>query len=171
MICRPATQADLDALVSVQERGGIAGLAHIFPQDEHPFPRAEIRRRWAGELDNPQVRAFVCTGNVDDSHGADDDTVTGFAATRENELLHFGTTPESWGSGLAQAFHDTVVAGLVRDLPSEHSYLRLRVFEANRRARRFYERLGWTESGRRTRTLFAPHPVLVEYRRPVGRGD
>jgi RimJ/RimL family protein N-acetyltransferase len=37
------------------------------------------------------------------------------------------------------------------------------VFEGNRRARRFYEKLGWTPTGRTSRTTFAPYPVLLEY--------
>ena len=46
--------------------------------------------------------------------------------------------------------------------PTDH--LRLRVFEANRRARRFYAKLGWAETEGVTRSTFEPHPVLIEYR-------
>ena len=85
--------------------------------------------------------------------------IVGFAATRGEELLHFGTAVETWGSGLAAWLHDAVVA----TYPSVTGPLRLRVFAENRRARRFYEKLGWLATGRESRTSFPPHPVLVEY--------
>jgi hypothetical protein len=47
----------------------------------------------------------------------------------------------------------------------------LRVFEENRWARRFYERRAWLATGERTRTSFAPHPVLVHYARPLAPRD
>jgi RimJ/RimL family protein N-acetyltransferase len=42
--------------------------------------------------------------------------------------------------------------------------VRLRVFAGNHRARRFYEKLGWKETGVESRTSFPPHPTLLEYR-------
>ena len=41
------------------------------------------------------------------------------------------------------------------------------VFTDNRRARRFYERLGWDASGSERRSGFAPFAVLLQYRRRV----
>lgn len=154
-IVRRATADDLEALLDVQEEGAVAGLAHIFPQDAHPFPRAALRRRWTEELDDPATQVYV---SVDDT-GA----LTGFAATRGDELLHFGTAVHTWGTGAAQTLHDALLCELSSTSPVGSGNLRLRVFEANRRARRFYEKLGWTETGQRTRTSFPPHPVLVEY--------
>lgn len=134
------------------------GLAHIFPQDVHPFPRETVRQRWEAEFADPATRVYVA---VDDGK-----TVVGFAATRGNELLHFGTAVHTWGTGVAQQLHDAVLDDLMKGR-REPRHIRLRVFEDNTRARRFYERLGWTPTGERTRTTFPPHPVLVEYRRAV----
>ena len=156
MMLRRATIDDVHALVDVQEHGAIASLSHIFPQATYPFPRAEVLHRWRGEIADPQIHTYVST----DAAGR----ISGFAATRAAELLHFGTAVETWGSGLAQELHDAVLDELKATAPT--GYIWLRVFEANMRARRFYERLGWTRSGRRTRTTFAPYPVLLEYRRP-----
>jgi hypothetical protein len=39
----------------------------------------------------------------------------------------------------------------------------LRVFVQNHRARRFYEKLDWRNTGRLSGSTVAPHPVLVEY--------
>ena len=148
---RPMAPTDLPDLVVVQEQGAVAGLANVFPQESHPFPRGDVMSRWREELGDPQIAAFVAV----DPRGR----LRGFAACRADELLHFGTAVETWGSGLASWLHDELVA----TYPPELACLRLRVFEENRRARRFYEKLGWTSTGRESRSTFAPHPVLVEY--------
>ena len=153
MELRPASTQDLEALVAVQEAGAVAALGHIFPQDEHPFPREVVRRRWAAELADPDVAVYVCT----DGAGS----ITGFAALRGDELLHFGTAPRTWGSGLAARLHDA----LLSSLPVSVTRCRLRVFSGNRRARRFYEKRGWTCTGEVTRSTFPPHPELVTYTR------
>jgi len=124
----------------------------VFPQDEFPFTPESVRHRWEQELVDPGVDCFVVT-DIDES-------VAGFAALRGDEFLHFGTALATWGSGLAGRAHDEVLArwageGLRRAW--------LRVFEGNLRARRFYERRGWEPTGERTRSGFAPHPVLLTY--------
>ena len=148
---RPMVEADLPDLVAIQERGSVAALAHVFPQESHPFPTASVLDRWRAELEDPVIAAYVAI----DREGQ----ITGFAARRGDELLHFGTSLESWGSGLASWLHDQLLATFPRDLPR----LRLRVFEENGRARRFYEKLGCTSTGRVSRSSVAPHPVLTEY--------
>jgi RimJ/RimL family protein N-acetyltransferase len=156
---RAMVLADLSDLIRVQERGAVAALGHVFPQETHPFPRQDVRSRWEAELVDPSVAAYVAT----DADG----NVVGFAARRGDELLHFGTAVETWGSGLATWLHDQLLA----TYPQELRRLRLRVFAGNIRARRLYERLGWSPTGRESRTSFPPHPVLVEYAidRPVQR--
>jgi RimJ/RimL family protein N-acetyltransferase len=162
LVVRSATPDDLDELIDVQEEGAVAGLSNIFPQDRYPFPRDAVRGRWLEELGDPATRVYVAV----DRDGA----VVGFAATRSNELLHFGTALRTWGAGTAQDLHAAVLDELARAVAAAGGdRLRLRVFEANHRARRFYERLGWAESGERTRSAFPPHAVLVEYQRPVSR--
>lgn len=81
------------------------------------------------------------------------------SARRADEVLHFGTALETCGGGLATWMHDALVARH----PPEVSQLRLRVFEGNTRARRFYEKLGWWATGAESRTSFPPHPVLLDY--------
>jgi hypothetical protein len=147
---RLMTIGDLPELLVVQERGAVAGLASVFPQDTHPFPAEIIRDRWREELGDPGVAAYVATAR---------ESVVGFAARRSDELLHFGTAVETWSSGLATWLHDELVA----TFPEEIRRLRLRVFAGNMRARRFYERLGWESTGNESRTSFPPHPVLIEY--------
>lgn len=151
MHLRPATEADLDELVGMQEVASVAALAHVFPQATHPFPRAAVLERWRTELADPATAVYVST---DDAR-----RITGFAARRHDELLHFGTAIDTWGTGLASALHD----GLLGTFPQEVSLIRLRVFEENHRARRFWEKNGWRPTGRTSRSPFAPHPVLLEH--------
>jgi RimJ/RimL family protein N-acetyltransferase len=149
---RPAVQADLTALVALQEAGAVAALAHVFPQDRYPFPREAILERWTAELQEPTISVYMST---DQAAGR----VNGFAARRDDELLHFGTAVSTWGTGLASALHDA----LVDTFPQDLDRIWLRVFDENHRARRFWAKLGWQPTGKVSRSPFAPHPVLVEY--------
>lgn len=156
---RAALPGDVEALLDVQQAGALAGLGHIFPQDRYPFPRAAVTARWRREIGDPDVCAYVWA--------AASGRILGFAATNRTELLHFGTAIDSWGSGLATRLHDAVLEEMLGVVSPGASHLRLRVFEANRRARRFYEKLGWTVTGERSRTTFPPHPELLEYTYPL----
>jgi RimJ/RimL family protein N-acetyltransferase len=158
VVVRLATADDLDALLDVQQEGAEAGLAHIFPQEQYPFPYSAVRQRWAEELDDPATHVYVCV----DGGGV----VTGFAATRADELLHFGTALRTWGTGIALQLHEALLGELARTAPARCEHLRLTVFEANTRARRFYEKLGWRATEHRTHSSFAPYAVLIEYHRP-----
>jgi RimJ/RimL family protein N-acetyltransferase len=148
-VLRTAVPADLEAIMDVQEDGSIRALAGIFPQDEYPFPRAELTARWAREIDDPAVRVLVIL---------QDDRIAGFAAVTHDQLLHFGTAARTWGSGLARAAHDEL-AGLLDPAA------RLWVLAGNHRARRFYEKVGWKPTGRSVPDDFPPHPELMEYQR------
>jgi GNAT superfamily N-acetyltransferase len=129
----------------------VLGLAEVFDQTHHPFPLDEIRDRWVAELEDRSIAAYVVTGA--------EGRVLGFAARRDDELLRFGTAPETWGSGLATWLHDALVC----TYPPEVRRLRLWVFAGNRRGRRLYEKLGWTATGDERHTSYLPHPVLLEY--------
>ena len=157
MIVRPASATDVEALVDVQQAGAVRGLAHIFPQDRYPFPREVIVQRWLDEIADPDLHVYVSA----DESGA----ITGFAATASNELRHFGTAPWWWGTGLASDLHDAMLQVFAAAAvgPTIHLY----VFEANARARRFYEKHGWRGTGTTRLTSFAPNPVLIEYERAL----
>lgn len=133
-VLRPLVPADLDDLLEVQQLGAVTGLGHIFPQDRYPFPVEAIHERWERELADPEVDCFAVVT---------DGRVVGFAATRGNELLHFGTAVETWGSGLADAAHAEVLAHLRR---RGHARAWLWCYVDNTRAVRFYLRLGWRAS-------------------------
>jgi RimJ/RimL family protein N-acetyltransferase len=155
MVLQPMHYLDVDAVLGIQEPGAIAALAEIFPQDEYPFPRAELRRRWLAEISDSDVQCFVIRPG---------EYIAGFAALRGTELLHFGTVMSTWGSGLASAAHDELLAILRRQ---GETMAWLRVFEANARARRFYVKHRWLTDGERSTSSFPPHPVLLRYERSL----
>lgn len=101
---RAMTPPDVPAVVEAQEAGAVIGLAAVFPQDEFPFPREAIARRWLEEIASSDMECLV-----------------------------------------------------VRD--------------GNERGRRFYERRGWTPTGERSRSTFAPCPELLQYERELGGPD
>ena len=146
------TVADLDALMVVQRGGAVLALGAIFPQGDFPFPTDVVRRRWEVELADPDIDSYAVVAATG--------TLAGFAAVRGDQFLHFGTAVDTWGSGLAGRAHDDVrELWIARGLTSAW----LRVFEANVRARRFYERRGWAPTGETTTSDFAPNPVLLTY--------
>jgi len=157
VILRRAAASDVDSLVDIQQAGAVLALGHIFPQDLHPFPRAVIVHRWLAEIADRGTQVYVSTD--------DGGRVTGFAATRSHELLHFGTAPATWGSGLASSLHDAVLATFAE--AGVGPVIRLHVFEANLRARRFYEKHRWQATGKRSRSSFPPQPELLEYHRQM----
>lgn len=150
---QPLAEHDLDPLLAVQREGAVTGLNHIFPQDSHPFPTQTVRNRWLAQLADPDIDCFAILNA---------DQVTGFAATRADQLLHFGTAVRSWGTGLAGQAHDEVLEHL-RGRGYRTAWLT--VFEENERAIRFYIRRGWVPTGVRSRTTFPPHPTLCRYER------
>lgn len=152
---RAMTAADVPLVLAIEEPAAIAGLAAVFPQDDHPFPREVVARRWLEEIDTPGIDCFVVTTG---------DAAAGFAAVRDAELLHFGVALEHWGTGLAQEAHDALL-----DVMRRRGVTRawLRVFTGNGRGRAFYEKLGWSPTGERTRSTFPPQPELLRYERDL----
>lgn len=147
--------ADVEDVLDVQEPGAVRALAEVFPQDSYPFPRHEVAQRWLHEIAMPGTDCYVVLV---------DGATAGFAAIRDDEFLHFGIALEHWGTGLAHQAHDDVL-----DRMETRGVRRawLRVFTGNRRARRFYEKLGWQPTDARTQSSFPPHPELVHYERAV----
>jgi RimJ/RimL family protein N-acetyltransferase len=154
VIVRDMVLDDLPALIELQQAGAVVGMAAVFPQDRHPFPRETILARWREELAEPEVDVYAAVEN--------DGVLVGFAATCGSELLHFGTAIETWGQGTAGELLGVVVE-LLQRTDAEPT---LRVFADNGRARRFYEKHGWRATGRSSVSSFEPNPVLLEYALP-----
>ena len=156
---RPLTEADLPELIPLQEAGGVTGLGHIFPQKTNPFPRERVADRWRAEMADPETDALAVEV---------DGRLQGFVALRGDELLHFGTAVDTWGTGLAEDAHDLAVDRLSRHRVGT---ARLWAFRENERAVRLYERLGWRPTGETRPTTFPPNPTLVEYTHDLAPGS
>lgn len=155
VLLREMTAADVPPVLEVQQPGAVAGLAEVFPQDKYPFPREVIAQRWEEEIVTPGIECLVVSL---------DGAVVGFAAVRRDELLHFGIAVEHWGTGVAQAAHDAV---LDRMRTGDVQRAWTRVFAGNGRGRRFYEKLGWIQTGQPSRSAFPPHAELLRYERDI----
>ena len=76
------------------------------------------------------------------------------------ELHAINVAAEHWGSGVGPALFEAAVGHL---RSSGHRAVTLWVLEGNARARRFYERYGWTPDGR-TKPLVIAGEALTEVR-------
>jgi len=142
---RRSERAEAETHFELQRAASVAGFAHVFPPALYPFPDAEVRARW---------RTFAGTVLLAERAGR----AVGVAAFEACWLHGLYVVPEEWGSGAAAALHDAVLEELP-DCPE----LRLWTLEANRRARRFYERRGWRLNGETRVVPFPPQPLDVGY--------
>ena len=128
---------------------------------------AERQARWRDRLASPepQWRVFVAEG--------DDGRVIAFASAGlsrdgdgEGELYAIYALPEAWGRGAGPELMDGVLETLREDGFRTAS---LWVLEDNPRARRFYERQGWSPDGGRREEEFLGVPIPeVRYRITLG---
>jgi len=138
-------------LAAVQELASLAALAHIFPPETYPYPRAAVRARWAAAVAEPGTRTLIAVS---------DGEPIGAACVTDGWLEGLYVVPERWGTRLADELHDRALDE-VRGLGS--STCRLWVLEDNTRARRFYERRGWRENGESRVVEFPPNPLDIGY--------
>jgi RimJ/RimL family protein N-acetyltransferase len=155
---RAMAPADVPGVVDVQQPGAVIALSDVFPQDRYPFPRDVLAARWHAEIVDAATACYVI-----ELGGA----LCGFAMTKGDEFSHFGIAVDLWGSGLAAQAHDQV---LDRLRASGFDRVWLDVYEQNRRARRFYEKLEWQPTGHRSRGPTPPHAELLRYERSLRRG-
>ncbi|MFL6142503.1 MAG: GNAT family N-acetyltransferase [Labedaea sp.] len=180
VLLREATPSDAAAIGDVHADAWQAAYRDLF--EPHWLERSVARRRaqWAGRLAAPdfakatllvavrgdQVAGFAYFG----PHGllAEPPMVTPQHTQRpgEAEIYGFYAHPSVWGTGVAGA----LLTGALDSL-TEAGFRRVRLWTlagANR-ARRFYTRKGFEESGAlRERDFGDGRPVLeVEYIRPV----
>jgi diamine N-acetyltransferase len=153
---REARPEDVDLLFKMQRAAALAGFAHIFPPDKYPFPDEAERSRWIDIFRFPNVSILIAQ--------REEHPVGGAVIGRE-ELARFFVVPERWGSGVADVLHDAVLQTLREQ--GNSTVCRLWVLEENHRARRFYERRGWSLDERRRPGSFPPFPVMVGYSRGV----
>jgi GNAT superfamily N-acetyltransferase len=163
---RPAVPRDAERIAAVLAEGFDSYRSFAPPGWEPPDPQAELR--WLRDfLGNEEVWCLVAeedgemAGHVAimptriHPHPSDDDAMAQFWQLFVREPW--------WGSGLATALH----AEAVREAGAR-GFTSMRLFTpaAHARARRFYEREGWTAVGEPVDALDFGMPLL-EYRRAI----
>jgi ribosomal protein S18 acetylase RimI-like enzyme len=166
---RPATVADVDALVEVHRQARDTYYRGVVPDEEldDPGERAELRAAYAGAMSRPG-RTLLCAEQ--------ERAVVGFAALGPpfepvldadpqtvGQLFGLYVRPSHWERRIGGRLHEASTrvwreAGIVT--------ARLEVWEGNERARAFYARRGWQPDGHRR-----PGPVdssFVRLCRTVG---
>jgi RimJ/RimL family protein N-acetyltransferase len=156
---RRATPEDAGAIAEVQVASWRAAYVGVMPQrflDELDVDaRARLWRSWTA---TPDSAVFVA-----EQAGR----VVGFASlgpSREpagiGQLYAIYVTPTAWGSGAGRALMDAGVAWLAE----RWREAMLWVADENPRARRFYERCGWSPDGGRQMDEVAPGVLVAEVR-------
>jgi GNAT superfamily N-acetyltransferase len=153
VIVRRATADDAEGFVRAYEASWDASIAPMIGQrlgDLVPFQQ---------RLDG--FRAGMAAAS--ESSGAwvaeNEGEIVGVAVLRADELSGLYVVPSAWGSGAAQELVEAALEGVTGDVV-------LWVGEDNARARRFYEREGWTQDGERRISELGP--AEVRYRRRIG---
>lgn len=149
---RAGVRADADGITDVQVASWRAGYAHVFPERVLYADNFDSSRRafWTAWRFAPGHRIAVAAHRKGDggrivgfaSFGPERERARGFTGRGEVWALYLH--PDEWGTGTASRL-------------MEHTEVRLRaegfdtavlwVLEDNPRARRFYEKHGWTASG------------------------
>jgi ribosomal protein S18 acetylase RimI-like enzyme len=167
---RPLAPDDAPAVGRLHVRAWQAAYRGIMPDDFLDGLRADDREAmWRRIASEPPARSFLFVVERDAE-------VVGFASVGPanpptdgdgiGELYAINVDPDAWGSGAGAALLVEATDGL-RRLGFEAAVLW--VLPANQRARRFYERNGWSATGEeKIETLRAGVTVReLLYRRPL----
>jgi len=148
---RLARADEAEMLFEIQKAASLAGLGHVFPADRFPYPDEAVRKLWREVVAGSNRQAYVAET---------DGEAVGVAAIEGDWVNGFYVRPERWGSDVAPALHEAVLAAM---RASGAAGAHLWVLEANARARRFYERRGWRENGTTRVVPYPPNPIDVGY--------
>ena len=137
---RTARPEEATAVALVHIETWRVAYAHVFPREELEHMsaerverRAELHRRSppiVAEVDG-EIVGFVSVGPANDSDS-------------DGEIYAIYVLPTHWATGVGRAL---IQAGEARLRELGHHEAVLWVLEDNPRARRFYERTGWTRDG------------------------
>lgn len=142
---RPATTADLSAMVAIKHDAGLAAWPHILPPEV--LETLPFLDRWAAAIGAPDPRVRVLLA---ESAGR----IVGFAVTRPSgdpdagpltgELDGFFVDPATWGIGAGRVLL-AAATRMLRD--AGFGRATLWTAEENHRPRRIYETAGWRLDG------------------------
>ena len=136
---RSAEPDEAGVIAALHLRTVLVAYANIFPPDAPPPTVRELTDDWRARLGASRVFAAI-----------DDGTLVGVVVAGAYEgagqLSRLHVDPMRWGEGIGRALYDRCIADI--ELSGHHD-ITLWVLERNVRARSWYERLGWIDTGRR----------------------
>ena len=146
-VVRPALREDAERVAEIHVDAWRIGYQGILPDEAVHALSVESRLPWWTNVLDVGVDGFRVVV-VEDSRG----TVQGFGSTcpSDDDPAHVGEVaqiyldPGSWGSGLADPLMDELEGDLRR---RGYTVAELHVARGNSRARRFYDRRGWRDTG------------------------
>jgi GNAT superfamily N-acetyltransferase len=154
IIVRDARDDDAEAFVRAYEAAWNAGLAQIIGAELATFVQFEtqVESFHASHAKaSPDARIFVAERGHE---------IVGIATCRcdgsTSELGALYVVPGAWGTGAAEQLVSAALAAMA-ERGARDAFLW--VAEANARARRFYEREGWTPSGETRDSTLGPAEV------------
>lgn len=135
--------------------------AGIFPPEAPAPGHADLATTVRREIEGPRACGIVAER---------DGAIVGMVTVRPwpdepptGRLARLYVAPVHWGEGLGASLHDRALAEMRR---LGFAGAKLWVLRANTRARRFYERRGWTPTGA-TKANPPTDVEDVQYRRPL----
>lgn len=150
---RGASLDDAEEITRLHRRAASTGFAHIFPPEAPPPSYEHDLERWRFWLgpDREQGRH----AHTVRTSGRIVGVVLAGPDPDEASLGHLSrlyVDPDLWGAGVGTALYDATMTDLAG---REFAAVTLWVLEDNLRAREWYERLGWTPTGR-TKPTYEP---------------
>jgi GNAT superfamily N-acetyltransferase len=152
-----ATVEDAELCFGIARAAAIAGFQDVFPPDRYEFPADAIRANWISALTDPEGETYIA---FEDNEGV------GVVSVGHGVLQTLYVMPEFWGRGIGSTLHDLALDRL-REATVREAHLW--TLTENHRARAFYEKRGWSLTGRTRVVPFPPHPIDVEYARSTLR--
>ena len=152
-----ATVEDSELCFRIARAAAMAGFQHAFPPDVYRFPDDAIRADWMSALTDPDGETYIAF---------EDDEAVGVVSVGHGVVQTLYVMPEFWSRGIGSVLHDHALDRL-REVNVREA--RLWTLTENHRARGFYEKRGWTLTGRTRVVPYPPHPIDVEYARSTLR--
>jgi len=152
-----ATVEDAELCFGIARAAAVAAFQHVFPPDLYEFPANAIRADWISALTDADGETYIAF---------EDDEAVGVVCVSHGVLQTLYVMPEFWSRGIGSTLHDLALDRL-RDGNVQEA--RLWTLTENHRARAFYEKRGWSLTGRTRVVPFPPHPIDVEYARSTLR--
>jgi ribosomal protein S18 acetylase RimI-like enzyme len=162
---RPATDADVEAMVELQLEAWREGFVPILPPDfEVPDP----------EEFAPRLAEALAVAGVNSTLALEGERLVGWitygvnrdadAGPGTGEIRSLFVHPDRWRSGIGSELMDQALAALVEEGYSEATVWS---FDDNERANEFYERHGFVRDGAGQRRDFSAGALEVRYRRSL----